>query len=685
MSDLKQARQRHRSLVSQLEHHNRLYYTQDAPSISDYEYDQMMVELQQIESSFSQLLTPDSPSQRVASAPLDEFEQIQHEQAMLSLSNGFSNDDIEEFDRRLHKEVGQPEGRILDYVAEPKLDGLAVSIMYIDGVFSYAATRGDGKVGEDISQNVKTIRSIPLRLPEQSEVGFSIPSRLEVRGEIYMSHARFEQLNEKQLALNKKPFMNPRNAAAGSLRQLDSKVTADRGLDVFIYSAGVNSDEVFAETHSQTLKKLSKLGFPICPLLKKVEGVIGCLGYFADMSEQRAQLDYEIDGIVYKLDRLDWQRAAGFISKAPRWALAHKFPAQEKSTTVKSIEVQVGRTGAITPVARLEPVFVGGVTVSNVTLHNYSEIQRLGVRVGDTVIVRRAGDVIPQIVSVNLEKRLASSPSYDFPSRCPGCDSLVAFDGEGIIARCSGGLVCAAQLKQAIKHFVSRKAMDIDGMGERIVDVLVEQGLIKNVADLYLLKLQQLLDLEGFAEKSAQNLIDAVNKSKGTVLPRLLFGLGILQVGETTADQLANTFGNLKTLSQASLESLESLPDIGPIVAKNIVDFFTDVNNQRLLQELQSNGVQYPEIDVSALPDKDSLPLTGKTVVLTGALSSMSRSDAKKQFQALGAKVAGSVSKKTSLVVVGEDAGSKADKAKELSIEMIDEDAMLALLNEMQG
>ena len=681
MSDVDQASQRHQTLVAQLEHHNRLYHTDDAPSISDYEYDQMMIELQQIESDYPQLLTPDSPSQRVGSAPLDEFVQIQHEQAMLSLSNGFSDDDIEEFDRRLHKEVGQPEERSFDYVAEPKLDGLAVSIMYIDGVFRYAATRGDGKVGEDISQNVKTIKSIPLRLPDVSNVGFPIPSRLEVRGEIYMSHARFEQLNETQLELNKKPFMNPRNAAAGSLRQLDSKVTAQRGLDVFIYSTGVNSDEGFASTHSQTLDKLSQLGFPICPLLEKVEGVAGCLGYFADMSAKRAELDYEIDGIVYKLDRLDWQRAAGFIAKAPRWALAHKFPAQEKSTTVKSIEVQVGRTGAITPVARLEPVFVGGVTVSNVTLHNHSEIQRLDIRVGDTVIVRRAGDVIPQIVSVNLEKRLSNSEPYDFPSRCPECDSQVVFEGEGIIARCSGGLVCSAQLKQAIKHFVSRKAMDIDGMGDRIVDSLVDQGLIKNVADLYLLTFDQVFDLEGFAEKSAQNLIEAIDKSKNTVLPRLLFGLGILQVGETTADQLANTFGNLSALSEASLESLEGLPDIGPIVAQSIVRFFADANNQNLLQQLKENGVHYPEIDVSALPDKDSLPFSGKTVVLTGALSSMSRSDAKKQFQALGAKVAGSVSKKTSLVIVGEDAGSKAVKAQELGIEMIDEDAMLVLLS----
>ena len=683
MSTIEQARQRHSDLAAQLEHHNRLYYTNDAPSISDYEYDQLMMELMELEAQFPELLTPESPSQRVGSAPLDEFVQIRHEQPMLSLSNGFSDDDISEFDRRLHKELGQPDERVFEYVAEPKLDGLAVSILYVDGVFVHAATRGDGKVGEDISQNVKTIRSIPLRLPNSGDVGFNVPQRLEVRGEIYMSHERFEQLNASQLEQNKKPFMNPRNAAAGSLRQLDSKVTAQRGLDVFIYALGVNSDDSFADTHSITLQKLAKLGFPVCPLIEPVSGVEGCLQYFTNLSEQRAHLDYEIDGIVYKLNRLDWQRSAGFIAKAPRWALAHKFPAQEKSTIVNSIDVQVGRTGAITPVARLEPVFVGGVTVSNVTLHNQAEIERLDIRVGDTVIVRRAGDVIPQIVSVNLEKRLADSSPYVFPTHCPECDSLVVAEGEGIIARCSGGLICSAQRKQAIKHFVSRKAMDIDGMGERIADILVEQGLINNVADIYVLKYEQISELEGFAEKSAQNLIDSIEKSKKAVLSRLLFALGISQVGETTAEQLANTFGSLHALSKASVESLEALPDIGPIVALSINRFFADENNQALLTALQNNGVQYQEIDVSALPDRDSLPLAGKTIVLTGALQSLSRSDAKKQLQGLGAKVAGSVSKNTSLVVVGSDAGSKAVKAQDLGIEMIDEDELLTLFEEL--
>lgn len=674
MSDLKTARARHAALSSELEHHNHLYYTHDAPNIADHDYDQLLQELLAIESSYPELMTADSPSQRVGSAPLDEFNQIKHERPMLSLSNGFNDNDIHEFDRRLHKELGQADDRVLAYVAEPKLDGLAVSIFYENRVFKYAATRGDGKVGEDISQNVKTIRSIPLRLPPGA------PDRLEVRGEIFMAHAGFAALNEVQAKMDKKPFVNPRNAAAGSLRQLDSKITASRPLDIFVYSLGVISDENFATTHSETLERLGNLGFPVCPLLEKVEGPEGCLAYYAHLSRLRSDLDYEIDGIVYKLDRLDWQRSAGFIAKAPRWALAHKFPAQEKTTTVNGIDVQVGRTGAVTPVARLEPVFVGGVTVSNVTLHNQSEIRRLGVRVGDTVIVRRAGDVIPQIVSVNLDKRPATSVEYKFPTDCPECGSEVVVEGEGVIARCSGGLICRAQVKQAIKHFVSRKAMDIDGMGEKIVDALVEGRLIDNVSDLYSLTFEQVVNLDGFADKSAQNLIDSIASRRHVELSRLLYSLGIPQVGESTAEQLANTFGNLDALKSVGVEVLEGLPDIGPIVAQNIVRFFADSNNQAVMNALVELGVNYDEIAVADLPDPESLPLNGKTIVLTGALQSLSRSDAKKRLQALGAKVSGSVSKKTDLVVIGADAGSKAVKAQELEIETIDEDGLIALL-----
>lgn len=674
MSEFVSAQQRHAVLSAEIETHNRLYYTEDQPTISDFEYDQLMQELLALEDRYPDLLTLESPSQRVGAAPLDEFSQIRHEKPMLSLSNGFSADDIREFDRRLHKQLGKADDIVFDYVAEPKLDGLAVSILYQNRRLKHAATRGDGKIGEDITQNVKTIRSVPLSLPNDA------PDILEVRGEIFMSHAGFAELNARQIAADKKVFVNPRNAAAGSLRQLDSKVTASRPLDIFIYALGVISDSGFARTHSDTLIKLASLGFPICPLLQKVEGTEGCLDYFEKLSEQRSHLDYEIDGIVYKLDSLDWQQAAGFITKAPRWALAHKFPAQEKSTVVQDIDVQVGRTGAITPVARLEPLFVGGVTVSNVTLHNQSEIERLGVRVGDTVIVRRAGDVIPQIVSVNLDKRPSSSIEYEFPAICPVCGSEVVAQDEGVISRCSGGLVCPAQVKQAIKHFVSRKAMDVDGMGDKIVDALVDQELIENVADLYSLKYDQVLELDGFAEKSTQNLIDSINNSCNTELARLLYAIGIPQVGESTAEQLANTFGSIDSLAGASAERLEALPDIGPIVADNIFNFFQRDENRLVIQALLERGVVYTEIDVSQLPDPESLPLAGKTIVLTGTLTTLSRSEAKKSLQALGAKVTGSVSKKTDMVVVGSDAGSKAVKAQELGIEMLNEDALQILL-----
>ncbi len=665
---------RHKTLSVEIEQHNHHYYTQDTPTISDYEYDLLIKELIDIETQFPNFQTPESPTQRVGGAPLDVFTQIEHERPMLSLSNGFSDEDIKDFDRRLRKEADLAENITLEYVAEPKLDGLAVSIMYEGRRLKYAATRGDGKVGEDITQNVKTIRSIPLTLPA------SAPEKIEVRGEIFMPHDGFAKLNELQASANKKVFVNPRNAAAGSLRQLDSRITATRPLEVFIYSTGMNSNADFGVTHAQTLSKLADLGFPICPLLEVVQGVEGCLDYFQRLSAQRADLAYEIDGIVYKLNRLDWQQAAGFIAKAPRWALAHKFPAQEKSTVIREIEVQIGRTGAITPVARLEPLFVGGVTVSNVTLHNRAEIERLGVRVGDTVVVRRAGDVIPQIVSVNLDKRPKDSVPYCFPEWCPECGSDVVAEGEGIISRCTGGLICGAQVKQAITHFVSRKAMDIDGMGEKIVDQLVDESLIASIADIYALRADQLLKLEGFAQKSAENLIESINKSRTPEFAKFLFSMGIPQVGESTAEQLANTYGDLNALSKATIEALEALPDIGPIVAGNIVRFFADDNNKKVINLLLERGVAYQAVDLSKVFDSDNLPLAGKTVVLTGGLSSMSRSDAKKHLQALGAKVAGSVSKKTSLVVVGTDAGSKAAKAEELGIKMIDEDALLTLI-----
>ena len=674
MTELSELLQRYRQLVSRIEQHNHLYHTLDTPSISDSEYDQLMQELLQFETRYPELQAADSPSQRVGAVPLSQFTQIRHEMPMLSLSNGFSDQDIIDFDSRLHRQLDIEDAIQFDYVAEPKLDGLAVSILYLDGLLHHAATRGDGKLGEDITQNVKTIHSVPLRLPPGA------PDKLEVRGEVFMSHAGFASLNEKQRAIDKKIFVNPRNAAAGSLRQLDSRITAGRPLCIFIYAVGVVSDASIAGTHYEMLEKLADMGFPVCPLIRRVAGARECLDYYGEMLSRRAQLDYEIDGIVYKLDKLDQQRSAGFIARAPRWALAHKFPAQEVSTRVNDIKVQVGRTGAITPVARLDPVFVGGVTVSNVTLHNSDEITRLGVRIGDTVVVRRAGDVIPQIVSVNMQARPDDSVAYEFPVVCPVCHSKVIYAGEGIIARCSGGLICAAQRKQAIRHFVSRKAMDIDGMGGRIVDLLVEQKLIENVTDLYRLTTAQVIELEGFAEKSSENLIASIAASKNTELARLLYALGISQVGETTAEQLALSFGSLEALLKADTASLENLPDIGPVVASSIYEFFNDDNNLEILRSLTELGVNYTRLEVDVKSSQNDLPLAGKTVVLTGGLQTMSRSDAKKRLQLLGARVTGSVSKNTSMVVVGRDAGSKADKAAELGISILDEDQLLALI-----
>ncbi len=671
--DKEQASKKYEQLKQQLQEHNHRYYVLDDPSVSDYEYDQLMLELMDLEEQFPDFMTEDSPSQRVGGEALTSFEQVEHEVRMLSLSNGFSDDDIQQFDRRIREGLDLSEDAVVEYVAEPKLDGLAVSLLYKEGVLVRAATRGDGKTGEDVTANVKTIRSVPLRLQ-----GNQLPAILEVRGEIYISHEGFRKLNEQQVAAENKTFVNPRNAAAGSLRQLDSKITAQRPLDIFVYALG-QVEGWNPGSQIEMLQQLQAFGLRVCPLAEHVSSVEGCLEYYQQLQAKRAQLDYEIDGIVYKLNRRDWQASVGFISKAPRWAIAHKFPAQEKSTQVEDIDVQVGRTGAITPVARLKPVFVGGVTVSNVTLHNQQEIERLDVRVGDTVIVRRAGDVIPQIVSVNQSLRDKTSSVFEFPSKCPVCQSAVVFADDGVIARCSGGLICAAQRKQSIKHFASRKAMDIDGLGDKIVDQLVDEGLIETVADLYKLDLASLLELERFAEKSAQNLIDSIDNSKNSDLSQVLYALGIPQVGETTAQQLARFFGGMSNLMSAELDVLQAMPDIGPIVAQNIVDFFDDPKNQQVIETLQKLGVTWPETEPQMISsDLDDLPLSGKTLVMTGTFSSMSRSDAKKKLQALGAKVTGSVSSKTTAVIVGADPGSKAAKAEQLGVDVIDEQAMLS-------
>ena len=665
----------YQQLVSELNEHNRLYHSLDQPEVSDAEYDQLMRQLQRIEAQHPDWVVPESPSQRVGGAPLPEFNQIKHEMPMLSLNNGFEADDIHGFDGRLKRQLELDELSTLEYMAEPKLDGLAVSIRYERGIMAYAATRGDGRAGEDITQNVKTIRSVPLKLPATA------PEVLEVRGEVFMTHAGFAELNRKQAEKELKLYVNPRNAAAGSLRQLDSKITASRPLTMFVYGVGVVSEEDFAVTQSSLLQNLQNLGFPICPLVKVVSGAEGCLAYYSRLQSERPELDYEIDGIVYKLNSLVLQQQAGFVARAPRWALAHKFPAEIASTAVEAIDVQVGRTGAITPVARLKPVFVGGVTVSNVTLHNAAEIKRLGIRAGDTVNVRRAGDVIPQIVSVDETARPQGTSEYEFPTECPVCNSPVVTQEDGVIARCTGGLICAAQRKQGIKHFVSRRAMDIEGLGDKVVDQLVDSKLVITVADLYLLTKDQLLELEGFADKSAEKLHAAIAASKQAELPRLIFALGIPLVGETTAEQLATHFGNLHSLQRADSDLLQGIPDIGPIVADSITDFFASDNNQAVVADLLNRGVHYEEIQALTEAEANDLPLQGKTMVLTGGLSSLTRAEAKKQLQALGAKVTGSVSKNTSVVVVGTDAGSKAIKAEQLGIEMWDEEQLLAVLN----
>lgn len=666
------AQARHAQLTAEIQQHNHAYYVLDEPSVSDYDYDQLMNALLALEDEFPSLVSPDSPSQRVGGAPLSEFDQVAHEVPMLSLSNGFAAEDIEQFDRRIHDELDLPIEQALDYVVEPKLDGLAVSLLYEQGVLVRAATRGDGKVGEDITANVKTIRSVPLRL-----MGDSVPAVLEVRGEVFMSRQGFERLNQQQLEQENKVFVNPRNAAAGSLRQLDSKVTASRPLEIFVYALG-RVEGWQPQTQEEMLSGFKQMGLRVCPLVETVTGVQGCLDFYQKVLAARAGLDYEIDGVVYKLNRRDWQVSVGFIAKAPRWAIAHKLPAEERSTVVESIDVQVGRTGAITPVARLKPVFVGGVTVSNVTLHNQQEIARLGVRVGDTVIVRRAGDVIPQIVSANQSLRADDSSEYVFPTQCPVCTSPIILEEGGVIAKCSGGLICAAQLKQSIKHFASRKAMDIDGLGDKIVEQLVDQELIASVADLYTLNFEQVNDLERFAEKSAQNLLAAIADSKHCELAQFLYALGIGQVGESTAQLLANHFGSIAALKQADIEALEAIPDIGPIMAAGIVGFFADEKSMAVIEQLQTHGVQWQEMDPTQVSAPDELLLAGKTLVMTGTFSSMSRSDAKKKLQTLGAKVTGSVSKKTTAVIVGADPGSKAQTAADLGVDVLSEDEMLA-------
>lgn len=663
-----------RQLHNQLNEHNYKYYVLDAPTIPDSEYDRLFHELQNIEANYPELLTPDSPTQRVGGEALSEFKSIKHVIPMLSLNNIFDEESLEAFNQRIQDRLETTDE--IEFNCEPKLDGLAISLRYEKGMLISAATRGDGQVGEDVTQNVKTIKSVPLHLR-----GKDFPEVVEVRGEIYMPKQAFLAMNKRAEKNGEKTFANPRNAAAGSLRQLDSKVTAERPLAFYAYAMGEISDPNFATKHSDMLIQLKTLGFPVSDESKVVQGIAACLTYYKNLMQKRDQLPFEIDGVVYKVNSFAQQKELGFVSRAPRWAIAHKFPAQEKLTELLAVEFQVGRTGAVTPVARLNPVEVGGVTVSNATLHNFDEIERKDIRVGDTVIIRRAGDVIPEVVSVILEKRPNGTEKILLPKHCPVCDAdVVKAEGEAV-ARCMGGLYCSAQLRESIKHFASRKAMDIDGLGDKLIDLFVDEGLIKDVAGIYLLDKETVAALPRLGEKSAENLIEAIEKSKATTLPRFLFALGIREVGEATALNLAKHFGDLDALEQATEETLQTVTDIGPIVAAHILGFFHQKHNLELIDRLQKLGVHWSPIEKTSTIKQ---VLQGNTYVITGTLSSMTRDEAKEALQRLGAKVSGSVSKKTTAVIVGEDPGSKLEKAESLSVNVLNETEFLKLLGKSE-
>ena len=675
----KKTKNRVQSLHQMLHYHNHRYYVLDDPEIPDSEYDKLLRELQSIEEEYPEVLTADSPTQRVGAKPLDAFQQVKHLVPMLSLGNAFNEDEVIAFEKRLLDNLDynlDDEIKNLEFTAEPKLDGLAVSLLYENGVLIQGATRGDGETGENITINVRTINSIPLKL-----TGKNIPIRLEVRGEVYMPKASFEALNKKARDADEKTFVNPRNAAAGSLRQLDSRVTASRNLAMYCYATGLIEGVELPDTHSEAMQQLKDWGFRICPDIKVVQGAAGCIQYYKAIQEKRESLAYEIDGVVYKINLLDFQKQLGFVSRAPRWAIAHKFPAQEEMTRLKAVEFQVGRTGALTPVARLDPVFVGGVTVTNATLHNMDEIRRKDVRIGDMVIVRRAGDVIPEVARVVPEKRRDNTDKIVMPENCPVCGSSVEQLEDEAVARCTGGLFCPAQCKQAIKHFASRKALDIDGLGVKLVEQLFDEKLISRVSDLYQLSTDQLEKLERMGEKSAQNLVDALEASKKPTLARFVYSLGIREVGETTAKLLAQYFRSLDAISKATEEDLLLVDEVGPIVAKHVVNFFNETHNIDVIEQLLKAGVEPQN------PEKiqGQLPLEGKIYVLTGSMQKLKRNEAKAQLEVLGAKVSGSVSKKTTAVFAGEKAGSKLTKAETLGIPVFDEDELLELLAEEEN
>ena len=659
-------------LKQQINQYNYQYYVLDDPQVTDAFYDQLMRELQQLESAHPEWITADSPTQRVGGEVSAQFESVQHAVPMLSLDNAFNEQEMSAYNKRLSDLLGVDHA--LEFNAEPKLDGLAVSLIYQQGTLVRAATRGDGQSGENITTNVRTIKSVPLKLH-----GESIPSLLEVRGEVYMPLKGFNSLNDAQRALGEKVFANPRNAAAGSLRQLNSAITASRPLTFCCYAiAQVEGAELPLTQYEQMIWAKS-LGIPVSPYLEKLQGIDQCDVYYQKIAQLRNELPFEIDGVVYKLNDHGLQQQAGFVSKSPRWAIARKFPAQEVMTTLLDVEFQVGRTGALTPVARLEPVAVAGVTVSNATLHNMDEVTRKDVRIGDTVIVRRAGDVIPEVVSVVQQDRKDHFKAPQMPQQCPICGSdVVRLEGQAAF-RCTGGLICGAQQKEAIKHFASRKAMDIDGLGDKLVEQMVDQRLINSVDDLYHLTLEPLAALERMAHKSAQNLLESLEQSKSTTLPRFIYALGIREVGEATARALAQYFTDLSALEQADEEELLKVDDVGPIVAANIRHFFEQPANQKIIQRLIDSGVHWPAIEK---PQAIDLVLSGHTYVITGTLSQYSRQQAAAALQSKGAKVSGSVSNKTTAVIAGDKPGSKVDKALKLSVAVLDEQGFEALINQ---
>ena len=655
-----------KALRQKIERHNRLYHVEDAPQIGDAEYDALFRELQALEAGHPELRRPDSPTQRVGGAPLPQFAEVRHRTPMLSISNAFDEGEVRAFDKRVRENLGVEK---VEYAVEPKFDGLAVSLTYRDGLFVQGATRGDGTTGEDVTANLRTVRSIPLKIPRNEN--------LEVRGEVLMYRRDFDALNERQREAAQKEYVNPRNAAAGAVRQLDSRITASRPLRFFAYAIA-EASRVDWSTHSQALDRLKKLDFRVVDERDVVPDIEGLLKYYAHIGRMREQLPYAIDGVVYKVDRLDWQERLGFVSRAPRFALAHKYPAEEQATEVIGIEVQVGRTGALTPVARLKPVFVGGVTVTNATLHNEGELRRKDVRIGDTVVVRRAGDVIPEVVSVRTEKRPADAAVFQFPLECPVCRSAVVKNEDEAVHRCSGGLYCPAQRKQALLHFASRRAMNIEGLGERLVDQLVDRGLVKTPADLYGLHPKALADLERMGDKSAAKLVSQLQRSRQTTLERLIYALGIRNVGESSARDLARHFGDLAPLGQATAEALLQVPDVGPIVARSIRQFFDEPHNRRVIQDLTHAGLIWPKVAPAPRPAAQA-----KSFVLTGTLSGMTRDEARAAIESKGHKVAAAVSKKTDFVVAGEDAGAKLERARSLGVRILGEKEFLELLQNL--